>query len=288
MRFAFLIAAHDKPAQLELLIRRLLRDDTDDFVVLHLDAKSDLYLKKADHFANLHPGRIFLVRKPVAVYWGEPSQVTAAKLMLELALKQGFTFAHHISGVDWPVTLRSAMVDTIHREGVDVFAEIRGPEQPERMNDYWFSDKFIRRSQNEFFRYHGQRFFDRNVARFNRICRAIAPRREPFGPWQKGSSWWSVSPAAARRLVQEIEGLTQKGRLRFTACSDEHVVQTIFAHLFSDSLTDYRRYIAWEGGDHPRTLTKADVPAIRQSDAWFARKVDMEKDDAVIRAFAEF
>lgn len=288
MRLAYLIAAHDKPDQLEHLIRRLLSPATSDFVVLHLDAKSQLYREKSNYFAELMPGRVFVVPKPVSVHWGSPAQVIAAKLMLELALVHGFSFAHHISGVDWPVTTRSKMVETIRTKSADVFADIPSSEQPERMDAYWFPDRFIAQSQSEFFRYHGQRVFDRTSSKLNTLLQQLAPRSHPYGSWRKGSSWWSVSTRAAATLVQEIELMAKKGRMLFTACSDEHVTPSILAHFFADSMAEYHRYIIWDGGNHPRTLKAADLPAIHHSDAWFARKFDMNVDDSFLTAFPPF
>jgi hypothetical protein len=48
---------------------------------------------------------------------------------------------------------------------------------------------------------------------------------------------------------------------------------------FTDGLRENRRFIRWKPGtSNPELLGAADEPAIRASDAWFARKVDRNVD----------
>lgn len=68
---------------------------------------------------------------------------------------------------------------------------------------------------------------------------------------------------------------------------DEFFFQTVLMNSpFQSTLVrDHKRLIIWDGGSpHPRTLTRADLPALLSSGAFFARKFDDAADAAVLDA----
>ncbi len=138
LRFAWLIAAHDKPDQLDYLLARLLPPGTTDFAVVHADAKSALWREHRARLANHPSGRVILVARPARVYWGHGSQLKATALLLREALKHRFDYAHFISGADWPVVSRSRIVADIlaDRKG-RAYLTLVGAEQTERMMKWW-------------------------------------------------------------------------------------------------------------------------------------------------------
>ena len=88
-------------------------------------------------------------------------------------------------------------------------------------------------------------------------------------------------PLLARQglTARDLAMLDEGGRLKGTVCADEHAVPTSLALRHAGRLQPNRRFIAFPPGQSsPRTLTAADLPAIRASGAWFIRKVDAAVD----------
>jgi len=294
MRFVYAIMAHAAPDQLARLIDRLLAPDTADRphsadrVVLHIDGGSALWREQRDRFASHPSGRLKQVSRPARVRWGHSSQVEAQRRILRAALEEPFDYLHLISGADWPVCTRAAMVADIARFGArrPVFADLWGEEQPRRMDDWWFEEPKVH--------IPGWRWFnanaDRAQVRFSWAAtrwlhgRGFARSRFDGQPWLKGSSWYSLPHDAAAVLERETSALLDTGRLDFTQCCDEHVAPSVLGRRFADRIEPARRYIDWAaGGSHPKLLRAEDREAIAQSGAWFARKVSAEADDFFYR-----
>lgn len=72
MRHAFLIIAHNEPEILAVLLRQLDAPDFD--VFLHIDARATAMRER---FSSYKPslGRYFLLEHPLAVCWGDISQM---------------------------------------------------------------------------------------------------------------------------------------------------------------------------------------------------------------------
>lgn len=284
MRFVHAIMAHAGGDQLARLIDRLLAPATQDRVVLHIDAGSDLWRKERGRFAAHPSGRLRLVERPTRVRWGHFTQVEAQRRLLRAALAEPFDYFHLISGADWPVRSRAGMVADIAAFGMrrPVFADMWGEQQPRRMDDWWFDDPRLRIPGWAWFNANA----DRAQARLSWAvtgwlhARGFTRSRFDGQPWLKGSSWYSVSHDVARVLERETSALLDCGRLDFTQCCDEHVAPSVFGRRFAERIEPARRYIDWTaGGYHPKRLGAEDRDAMLASGAWFARKVAAEADD---------
>jgi hypothetical protein len=104
-------------------------------------------------------------------------------------------------------------------------------------------------------------------------------RTEPLGAWVRGSQWWSLPIEAASHVRDALRATRSSGRLRFTQCSDEHVVQTALVNGgFEDRIVPARRMTVFPDGEwSPKLLTAADL-AGRSATTWFGRKFDMTVD----------
>lgn len=273
--FAYLVLAHDAPAQLEALIERLLGGAPADFVVLHVDRRSALWPYAARRLTARFGQRVQLITAPAAVRWGHRSQLVATRKLLDAALSRDFDMAHLLSGRDWPVAARATIAGDADA-GRCCIETARG-EQQERMQHWWFHARFLNpRAIGGV----GYRATKKGLRIASRAATALRRRTNPYGEvWHKGSQWWSLPRDVCAIVTDELERLEHEGRLRFTACSDEHVIQTIVATRYPDRIVGSRRYTDWSTGESsPKTLTSADVPAIAASSAWFARKVDVAVD----------
>lgn len=288
MKQAYLIAAHANPDQLRALINRLLSESEDDYVVLHLDRESALWRTERSAFAALEPTRIHLVESPAHVRWGHYSVVEMQYKLLDTACRIGFDVAHHISGADWPIVSRPVRMQMLLQYSqLPAFVKLYGQTQIARMQEYWWPNP----TPSDWRRHPlGRRcwgLFGRWIHRpVNRLLASVGvSRSRPFGcEWEKGSGWWSLPHDIAEVVRDQLRSVLLSGRLRFTTCADEHVVPTIIASMFSDRIADYHRFIRWTPGLwSPDVLCATDVDEIRASNAWFARKVDLKRDDWFIR-----
>ena len=164
MRFAYLILAHDGPAQVAALVERLCPAGSPDIAVLHIDAKSPL-AREAGALAAANPA-IRLVERPVAVRWGHASMVEAMRRLLRTALAEGFTHAHLLSGSDWPVAPRAQITAEI---GDRCWIEAVPGVQAERMERCRLDSRWLRPDPT--------RLFDWYRARLLREISARLPHR---------------------------------------------------------------------------------------------------------------
>ncbi len=277
MIFAWLILAHDAPEQLVALLARLL-DDNDDFAVLHIDRRSPLWPEQARAIAARVGGRIILIDRPRAVRWAHWSQLGATRAMLDAALNRCFDVAHLISGRDWPAVPRDVIATEIAGAPELCRIETTGTGQQERMQHWWFHAGLLNPRIEGSAAYRATRKILRIASRW---ASSRVQRHYSYGaPWHKGSQWWSLPRDACMRVAFELAMLERSGRLRFTACSDEHAIQTLCARVYGDRLGDTRRYADWsEGNSSPKTLLREDACAVARSGAWIMRKVDARCDD---------
>ncbi len=272
MRMAYLILAHRDPEQLAALIARLLRDDPEDRVILHYDRGSPMSDEDLQAFANHFGGAVSLVPR-IRCLWGHHSQIEAEWRLKKAATELPVGYAHLISGQDWPVINKAEMVTAIE-PGAN-YLTFEQPDRPERMDDYHFHDRMLGPNPHPTsWRYRLDMSLRRTAQLYTRLR---GPRSCPWGPsWKKGSAWWTLSQDALRYAVPRIGAEIENGRFRHTLCGDEHVIHSVLAYSpFAGRLRENRRFIRWKPGtSNPELLRATDEPAIRTSDAWFARKVD--------------
>lgn len=281
MRMAYLIMAHDNRAGLEELLRALLPPGCDDFALVHADAGSTLWRELRETPLAGDP-RVQVLPDPVRVIWGHWSQVEAARRLIDAALAEGCDYAHTLSGVDWPLATRERIIAEIAQAPQDTcFAEAIPGDQADRMQDYRFDTRWLRLDPDRDRLAYSVTWQLRRAARIvGRVRSALGlDRSRPLGPWHKGSCWWSLPEAALKTSSQDLAGLIAAGRLKGTVCADEHALPTSLALHHRERLQPNRRFIVFpDGASSPRVLAQADLPAIRASGAWFARKVDPQID----------
>jgi hypothetical protein len=277
MRMAYMIMAHADRAGLQALLQRLLPPGAPDVAIVHVDAGSPLWREVRGGGLSGDP-RVTLLPHPVQAIWGHRSLVEVQRLLIEEALALRCDFAHLLSGACWPVAGRETILADIAAAPSDsCFAEAVPGEQAERMQDYRLDTRWLRLDPARDRLAYAATWELRRLARWGGELRQVLgrPRSQPLGPWHKGSGWWSLPAIALASTAQDLAMLTGSGRLRGTVCADEHAVPTSLALRHGGQLQPNRRFIAFPPGESsPRILTSADLPAIRASGAWFARKVD--------------
>lgn len=266
MRQMFLILAHEDAAQLEALVRRLAPPGGPDRAIVHFDRKSALWRETRGVFLE---GLATVIPRPVKVRWGHASQIAATWLLLAEALRAEFTIAHLVSGADWPLASRERI---IAEAGQSCHIEAVPGVQRERMEQVRLDARILRPDPKKPWEWY--------LARTLRELSAVVPSRKDglWGPWHKGSQWWSLPRDVCEAVYAETGRALEGGALTGTLCADEHLIQTIVAHRFPDRLAHNRRFIRWDAGASPDVLTAADEAEALASGAWFARKLSRTKD----------
>ena len=255
MAHAIVILAHHLPDQLLRLIDRVTGPE--DHVWLHIDARSDM--------ADVdRPDVTMLPRRRCT--WGSLAFVEAALSGLA-ATKDDRPFTHVsvLSGQDYPIRPRTeldahleAHPDTGWLEWVALPAPGPGGELARVDRWYW------------------QVSGTRKVSFPNRFTPFLPRRRPPLNlRIYKGSALFTITRAQAEHVVAFAR--ENPRFLRYFArayIADEYVFQTILVNSrHRDDLVPANLHaIAWTDDHHPATLTAADVPSLRESGAFFARK----------------
>ena len=269
---AWLVLAHESADQLRALLQRLVPAGNPDFAVVHIDRKSALWRETRGRFLADLPN-VTVIARPVAVRWAHASQVAAIRLALRAALSRPFGHAHLISGMDWPLVSREAILaDLSHTDGRDCLIEAEDGVQSWRMERISLHSRWLRPDPT-------RPVAVRREWLLRRLSARLPDRHfQPWGPWHKGSTWWSLPREVCARVDAELARPTARMALALTQCADEHAIQTIVAHHFPSRIAGPRRFISWTGDWSPRTLTSADWPDAEASGAWLARKVSARVD----------
>lgn len=290
-RVAYIISAYRLPALLVRLVERLDAPGTRTFV--HVDARTPEPLFRA--MAEPLKGRAgvhFLERH--ACRWGDFGHVRATLKGLRALLESGrpFDYVVLLTGQDYPLKTNAEIARRLGAANGRVFMEAMPIP-----NEEW-TEGGTYRFENRHFRVRGRAFAFPGVpfrsaplrAAWSRAARAMRLYRSfPAGlePWG-GSSYWMMPADCVRhvdRFVREHDDIVEF--FRHVRIPDEIFFQTLVMNSpFRDRVSpENLRYIDWSGGgDSPRVLTRADLPALRASAALFARKFDPEVDAAVLDA----
>ncbi|MFC6223342.1 beta-1,6-N-acetylglucosaminyltransferase [Hymenobacter artigasi] len=277
MRIAHLILTHQGPAQLARLLAALTHPNADCYV--HVDKKADL---APFAFLQNQPG-VFFTRTRLDVQWGGYSltNVVLAGSLEILAHPARYDFINVLSGQDYP--LKSA--EQIHR----FFQQQAGQSfiECEPLGSAWWQAN-ARRVE----RYHLTEFPFAGSHAVQKVLNALLPKRRfPLPYVLHGGNmggWYTLSRAAATYLLAFLDRQPRLRRFaRLTWGSDEFLIHTILYNspLRPTIVNDNMRYIDWAGGGpSPRTLTRADLPALLASPKLWARKFALASDPAVLDA----
>jgi core-2/I-Branching enzyme len=260
---AVVVLSHREPAQVARLVSRLL-DGRDSLVAVHHDPRGEpLSLPSSPSVA--------LVPDPVPCPWGLPGINVAIRKSLEFlrASVPGLSWALVISGQDYPIRSMESIEDELACAPCDAFIRhFRVDGDPADDVHRW---QAIAR----------QRYlYRRRLPGTVRSVRLPWPRRAPFGDGFRlyaGEQWVNLSARAVHKVLDSPLNDPVLRFLHRSPSADEAWLTTVALNGEPDLtvVNDRRRYVRWPGGTpHPAVLGPADLPALRESDAFFARKVD--------------
>lgn len=264
VKHAYLILAHDDVPLLQLLLNCI--DDTRNDIYIHWDLKSGNVPQVAVNRAGL-----FFLEDRISVSWGGYSMVEAEYCLFEKAIKNGpYAYYHLLSGRDLPIKSQDYIHSVCNVQAGTEFIALADALQEEL--DYRVQHYFLFPE-----RFKGANLFQRFARKaFNKIQDLTHYRRTDIRVF-KGSQWCSVTQDFVEYLLMQ-KSIVNK-LFSHTFCPDEMFVQTVaknsrFATRIKPANTEFEgnmRFIKWINGAL-LPITEGDVPALKDSDRWFARK----------------
>lgn len=263
-KHAYLILAHNDLPLLQTLLS-CLDDDRNDIYV-HWDKKSGDLPE-----LSVAESGLFFTEERVSVNWGAFSMVEAEYHLFEKAAQNGpYAYYHLLSGADLPIKSQ----DYIH----SVCDEMRGTEfvafsgATQKEIDYRSQHYFL---FPEEFRSAG--LLKRSVRRAFIRLQDLAGYRRSGIRITKGAQWCSITQEFAEYVISQKTFVRKL--FNHTFCPDEMFIQTLcinspFGERVVKTCQEFegnRRFIKWVSGEL-LPVTMADVPALKESDRWFARK----------------
>jgi hypothetical protein len=288
MKLAFIVLAHQRPAQLALLLSSLQHPAARTY--LHIDRRARIAPFESE-FARHGIAEVELLPRHDS-RWGGIGAVDAALEGLGRGLRERCDYFVLLSGQDFP--LRPIA------ETAEFFAERR-----KRSYVGYFSLPDSWRIRTEFYSYsvfgRPETVFPRGEEpalslkgkALNGLLRLWTtrkpPRRfpsylRPFG----GSSWWNLSAEAARFALRFVDDHPDyRAYHRYTLAPDEIFFHSILLGTsFGEAhpiVNDPLRFTIWPPhSSHPKTLRSDDLPAMLESGKPFGRKFDLQLDRSVI------
>jgi hypothetical protein len=260
---AVLMLSHRGPAQVSRLVSRL-QTGRDVMVAIHHDPRGEpLGLRSSSAVA--------LVPDPVPCPWGRPGINIAIRKSLEWlrANVPDLSWVLVISGQDYPIRAMDSIEAELASASCDGFVRhFRVDSEPADDVHPW--QAAVR-----------QRYiYKRRLPGTARSVRLPWPRRHPFRDGLRlyaGEQWVNLSARAVHKILDSPLNDPVLTFLRRSVSADEAWLTTVALNGEPELtvVNDRRRYVRWPGGTaHPAVLGPDDLPALRDSDAFFARKVD--------------
>lgn len=284
---AVLVLAHkniDQVIELSVLLRKRFE------VYIHFDKKAHLTEDQQIRLADLGVHWI----STQDVHWGAWSIVQATIDLFNLALKdKRVTYFHLISGQDWP----AKDLDEIYHFFEDNdklyiwnYPSAKYKKSGEPLVDwqkFYFNYDRINRRSNFGKIYHRLSIIKQTLFRVDKLKKLGIDLT-----LYNGSQWVDLPRDASAYLIDYLQkhpNVEEMFRTGF--CSDEFWVPTILRNntQFAQRIdTNNHRYIDWQerDGSAPAVLDSRDYDKIRQSDAWFMRKIEFPKSKSLVDRLA--
>lgn len=297
MKIAYLISAHNDPVHLQRLVEAL-QPNAEFFI--HIDAKTDI----TPFRERLCGPRIHFTEQRADIRWGNFSQVRYQRILLEAyfqserACDRLFT----LSGLDYPLWSNAAIDRYLEQagdreliQGIDMTRQTDGVTQGYRLYRP-LAELSV-----------GWPWMEAKLRILARRLMAATGLRKPLTfeaggqtyRLHKGSSWWCITPALARYMLDQLDRYPEIERYFQTSFGpDETLWQTLVFHspfaskalLTSVPYTSLAaltplHYIYY----HPviKILTADDWETLRQSGKMFCRKTITGVSNALMQRIDE-
>ncbi len=289
-RHAYLIAAHEKPAQLKTLLGLL--DDPKNDIYIHIDRKARGFSE--DELRAAAPkSRMAFCPIRLDARWGDPLFINAINFLLSHAVAEEHSYYHLLSGADLPLKPQSEIHAFFQAHAGEEFVDF----DRETVDQAMLLQRIGRWNPRRPVRPLGKALYHAVEPLWLGAQKLLGVNRlKGCGvTFQKGAVWFSITHACAVYALREA--WKYRGFYKDSVCADELWLQTVLVNSpfmgkraymgFGDECAATMRYVDWSGGGRsPRVLTSADYPALKESGMLFARKFDEAVDGEIIRIIA--
>jgi hypothetical protein len=285
MNIVYIVLAHHYPEQLIRLLYRL--NKTQSTILVHLDRKMDencvrQIKKSTDSSSNIH----YLPRS--FCIWGDFGMVQAANDAIRTIIDDQIPcdYACLLSGQDYPIKPHTELVSFLSAHLGHSFLE-------------YFplpSENWTNGGINRYEEWHFSLPILSGFPKLrNKLCRVsrrifnhLLPKRKmpyrliPYG----GSSWWCLAYPSLKYINDYNHDYKYFSEFFKHALSpDELFYQTILLNspLSSTIIGHNLTYADWQRGS-PKILGTEDIDRIKQSNMFFARKIDINTDSNILDA----
>lgn len=286
IKMAYCLLAHSNAKQINMYVAQLLNAGECE-IFIHIDKKSEEIRKGIIIDERVHTYCKYNVR------WGSFEIVEAGIFLMNEALKKD-CFSHIYFGTGQDYMVRNGLYDHLKSLPQNLFIKIEGKEQGKEM---WRSQFLIR--WPKWLMKRG----DLSIERFIRIgmsflCKCgINWRKNQYSlegmEIYHGHTWFIIPVKAARYIISFID--CNPGYSEFwreSLAPDLLFFHTIIMNSeYSEFVKDELMYV--EFGDtfttwnHPKTIIYEDIQKIEMSQAFFARKFDMNTDKKILQFYTE-
>ncbi len=276
---AYIILAHKNVEQVIRLINRL-DDDSSTFFV-HLDKKYTGW--QSDMFSEMG-NKVHLVRRTKASWAGYSIvEATLRSMRAVKAFNKNFDVITLLSGQDYPIK---------SNEYIDRFflnADRRILMEYYEMPNYkkWPPGGGMYRFEKYFFGLKFYELFSSRATNFLSGIITFLKRTHPahLRPYA-GSQWWTIDMHALNYILNFVSNNPGFSNYhKYTFAPDEVFFQTILLNASDERIiksitNDNKRFLSWKthSNSGPDILRSEDLNDIMDSDALFARKLDLFVD----------
>jgi len=237
---AIIILAHHNPKQLTILINHL---KTDFDLYIQIDKKSNLEISELPKANKKYDNYIY------------------------------------ISGDDFPIKSNIFIKDFFKENKDNIYTYAN----PLPIATWGFNKGFDRLDRYWYMKINSRKFakiFARATLLLQRML-FIKNKRFPI-KYFAGSNWVNLTHKSVEYIFDFLDkNPSYFKKLKYSRATDEIWIQSILMNSnLKDKVVNYDlRYIDWnKGPDHPRTLDITDYDSISNSDALFARKININKN----------
>lgn len=280
MKYAFLIIAHDRPAELMRLLAAL--DYADNDIYVHLDSKSTCFSIR-DLEEQVHKSGLYFAPR-LDITWGGQSQIQAELNLFSMAYNHGgYRYYHLLSGVDYPVKSQEYIHDFFKKEDGKNFISLKdiddvSPRFRMRFEQYHlFHERFVGKKRNIW------KYIDFACCYMQKM---VGVRRFKQRPMKRHSNWISVTDEVIELIVRNQKRIAKE--YRWTYCCDEvFLLSEIWDTPLRETLSSKGnlRYMEWvqiTGRDwSPRSITERDIDVLSDPDILFARKFTLPESKEI-------
>jgi hypothetical protein len=298
MKIAYLILAHEQPKMFSKLVHAL--DSEGVSIFAHIDAKSD----ERPFRQAIISDEVKFVSDRIYVNWGGYSQTQAMLMLLELAFSSGpHDYYIFLSGRDYPIKSNQKIAMFLKNSNgksyINFYPLVEGTHLFSNIQGYCYHDLYAKLPSH---------FLRKSAMRIAQSISHLMPARQFLNGMMpyRGSSSWCLSQNVVSYILDFVANPNNKNYLRFfrsISCSDEIFFQTIVLNSplantcqnYEEDICNkkpgeaknenkvYLHYIDWNPArEDPALLDLSDLPALSETDKFFARKFELIKSKELL------